>query len=101
MKYEPNRTSNDTLNEIANQAKTVLEKGNLRHVIIRDANGKQIVDFTMTIAVALVVVALLFQPLGTFALVGAIIYGMVKKVRVEVVSSIKDSDDVIEINKDE
>lgn len=101
MTNKPKRTSNDTLNELADQARTVIEKGNQRHIVIRNANGEQIADLTMTVAVAILVAALLLQPLGTLALVGALIYGMVAKVRVEVVRNVKDEDEVIEINTEE
>jgi hypothetical protein len=84
---------NEQLNEIGEQAKNLLDKGNSRHVVLRNADGSKIAEVSMTLA-ALVVAFVLFMPWSWFIIAAAAVYGMVKKIRVEVVRDILNDDDI-------
>ena len=88
-----NLRRNEQVNEIREQAKNLLEKGNSRHVVLRNADGSKIAELSLTVAV-IVVALLFFLPWTWFIIAAAAVYGMVKKIRVEVVRDIIDDDDI-------
>lgn len=89
--------NNETLNQIAEQARDVVQKGNQRHIVIRKQDGSEVVSFTFTVAAIAVVAMLIFQPLGTIFAIGALIYGITQKVRVEIVHDVNDDDDTVSL----
>ena len=87
----------ETFNQIVDQGKSLVEKGNQRHVVVRDESGKKLVDVTGTVAVVVMVALLLLQPLGGFIIAGSLIYGVVKKLKVELLRNVGDEDTVVEV----
>lgn len=90
---------NDQFNELGEQAKSLIEKGNARHVILRNEDGSKIVDMSLTVAIVIGAV-LLFMPWNWVIIAVAAIYGIVKKIRVEIVRDLTDEDDAIEVDLD-
>ncbi|MDQ7027398.1 MAG: DUF4342 domain-containing protein [Anaerolineae bacterium] len=91
---------NDSVNEITEKAKNIIAKGNARHVVIRSAKGDRIAEFSMTVAAIGGMILFFMAPWGWMLLLAAGFYGMMKKVRVELVRDISDDDDSIEIDID-
>jgi hypothetical protein len=88
----------EIVNEVATQARDLIEKGNHRHLVIRRADGTQLVDVSLTVAA--VIGALVFvMPWSWFIIGAASVYGIVSKLRVEVVRDTTDQDQVIEIKR--
>jgi hypothetical protein len=87
----------DTVQEIVEQGKTILQKANTRHIIIRKANGEKLVDVTLGIAVAVALLMLWFQPFGMLLGLAGLAYGLYAKLRMEVVRESSSSDNVIEM----
>ena len=92
------QNANDTVNEIVQQGREIVEKANQRHVIIRRADGTQLADVSVTVVAIAALLMFFFQPFGTFVLIGGIVYGIVSKLKVEVVHELSDGDDVVEMN---
>ena len=88
-----NLRRNEQVNEIREQAKNLLDKGNSRHVVIRNADGSKIAEFSVTVAV-IGIALLFFMPWTWFIIAAAAVYGMVKKIRVEVVRDIINDDEI-------
>jgi hypothetical protein len=84
---------NEQINEISDHAKSLIAKGNSRHVVIRDASGSKMAEFSMTVAV-IGGVLLFFLPWSWFIIAGAAVYGMAKKIRVEFVRDILNEDEI-------
>jgi hypothetical protein len=91
---------NEVVQEVTSHARELLEKGNRRHLIIRKADGSQLADVTLTVA-ATIGVLVFFMPWSWAIIGGALVYGVVSKLRVEVIRETSGQDQVIEIKKPE
>lgn len=91
---------NEQLNNLGDQAKSLVERGNARHVIIRNEDGSKVAEFSVTVAI-IGAVLLFFMPWSWFIILGAAVYGIVKKLRVEVVRDLSNDDDAIQVDLDE
>ena len=89
---------NQTVDTIAEQGREIVRKANQRHVVVRRADGTRLLDVSVTILAIVAVALFFFQPLGTFVAIGAVVYGIVNKLKVEVVHELKSKNDVVEIN---
>lgn len=76
------------------RGKQALKASSVRHVVVRGANGKKIVDVNMTLAIVIGIVAFVLA-WWLLPLIAAI--GYLAKLRVEVIREVKDDDKVIEI----
>lgn len=92
------QNTNDTVNEIVEQGRELVNKANQRHVIIRRADGTQLADVSVTMVAVAALVLFFFQPFGTFILFGGIAYGIISKLKIEVVHELASGDDVVEMN---
>lgn len=87
--------SQDTVNEVLDQGKSLLNKASSRHLIIRKANGEKLADVSFLVA-AVAVILLLWIPIGIpLALVG-LAYGLYAKLKVEVVRDLGDGNTVVD-----
>lgn len=94
------KRKNEGLDQVAEKAKELVDRGNQRHIVIRNSENKQIADLTFTSAAIIGLILLFFQPFGTFALVVGTIYAIATKMRVEVVRDVTSKDDEIELPQD-
>src|SRR5689334_20206179 len=88
---------NDTVNEVVEQGKELIQKANSRHIIVRKANGEKLIDVTFTVAAVVVLFLLWIQPFGIFLTIGGIAYGLYSKVKLEIVRELNSGDNVVEI----
>lgn len=91
--------SKDTVNDILEQGRGLVQRGNERHIIVRRADGSQLADLTMTVAVILGVFLFFTGPWGFFIAIALTVYGLVNKVKIEVVRTLGDGDTVVELRK--
>jgi hypothetical protein len=78
-------------NQVLDRVKTLIEEGNVRRVIIRTADGRTLMDTTLTVgALAGGALALIAGPFVTA--VAAIAAAVVGRVQVEVVREVVDAD---------
>mgnify|MGYP006276849775 CR=1 FL=1 len=89
---------NDPANDIIEKGKEILEQGNIRRVVIRKEDGDTLFEVSLTVAVIAVLVLLLIGPLGVMITLGGIFYGIVTKVRIEVVRELTDGDTIVELD---
>lgn len=87
----------ETFNQIVQQGQNLVEKGNQRHVVIRDAEGQKIIDLTGTLAVIIMAGLLLFQPIGGFVMAAGFIYGVTKRLKIEFLRNVNEEDSVVEM----
>lgn len=87
----------ETVNQLLDQGKDLVEKGNQRHIVVRTANGEKLIDVSFTVAAIVVVVLFFMQPIGWLVAIGASIYGVTKKLKIEVARTLTDEDNVVEI----
>jgi hypothetical protein len=87
----------ETVNQLVEQGKSLVEKGNQRHIVIRDAAGKKLIDVSFTVAVVVAAALFFMQPFSWFVAIGALIYGVATKIKIEVVRNLSDEDTVIEM----
>lgn len=88
----------ETFNQIVEQGKDIVEKGNQRHIVIRDADGKKLADLSFTVVTVIAVVLLFAQPVGWLIAIAATIYGIARKLKLEILRDITDEDNVVEVN---
>lgn len=88
----------NTGNDLLEQARQVIEQGNMRRVIVRKADGETLIEVSVTLAVIAGVILLLIGPLGLMIALGAVAYGVFTKVQVEVVRELTDDDTVVQID---
>jgi len=97
-----NQTQNtSTFNDLVEKGKELVEKGNRRRVIIRNAGGKQVLEVRVTVAVAAVIIAMFIGFPGWLLLLGVVGLGVLAKLRVEIVRDISAGDDVGELELSE
>ena len=87
----------ETFNQIVKQGQNIVYKGNQRHLVIRDADDRKLVDVTGTVAVVVVAGLLFFQPIGGLILAASFIYGVAKKLKVEFLRNLNAEDNVVEM----
>ena len=95
-----NLRRNEQINEIGDQAKKLLAKGNSRHVVVRNADGSKLAEFSVTVAVIGGILLFFIMPASWFIIFAAAIYGIVKKIRVEIVRDLLEEDDSIQVDLD-
>jgi hypothetical protein len=93
------RKNDDTVDALLKRGQEFLN--NDRHIILRTADGKELLDVSMTVAFISAGVLLFFGPAGFTLALLAVIAGIVMKVRVEVVRELNDDDDTVVINNDD
>lgn len=93
-------TSSDVVNDVTERAKDLWAQGNVRHVILRTAEGRQLVELPLNWAVV-GLFALFFISGGWFILIVAAIAGIVAKMRLEIVRDLGNDDNVVEMNRDD
>ncbi|MEM9955523.1 MAG: DUF4342 domain-containing protein [Chloroflexota bacterium] len=89
------KPKNDTVNDLVDNGRDFLREANRRYVVIRNQDGSTIADLRMPIVAMIIFAMIAFQPMGTFLAVGAIVYGLVRKVKIDLVSEVKSSDDAV------
>jgi uncharacterized sodium:solute symporter family permease YidK len=87
----------ETVNQLLEQGKGLVEKGNQRHIVVRDADGKKIVDVSFTVAAIIGLVLFFMQPIGWLIAIAASIYGVMKKLKIEVARNLTEEDEVVEM----
>jgi len=87
------KNSESTMNRLMDQGRELVEKGNKRHVVLRDAKGKQLASVSLTVAALIGVASVVVFPLWGVALLVLIAIGA--RIKVELVREITDDDDVI------
>jgi hypothetical protein len=88
------------VDRLVEQGRELVQKGNKRHVVIRNAEGKQIASVSLTVAVVVALAAVVLLPFwGIILLVigGFIATGM--KMKVELIREISDDDNVVQGQK--
>lgn len=91
----------DSFDSVLEQGRSIVQRGNTRHIIVRNSQGEVLFDVTATVAVVIAVMLLFFGPAGLFLTLLAVGAGIVTKVRVEVVRDLDAGDDTVVIEKDE
>lgn len=93
------RKNQETFDRIADSARDLVSRGNQRHIVIRDKDGKSIADVTVTTAIIAGIV-LFFVPGFQIILIAAVLYGLFAKLRVEIVRDLDDDDETVVIDDD-
>lgn len=97
-KIEPNKGS-DTVSEVVERGKQLIEQGNMRRLVVKTNDGRTIADVPLTIvAVAAFVTIVTWQIWLPILLV---VFGIIARVKVEVVREVNEKDDVIQMPRDE
>jgi hypothetical protein len=94
----------DTVNEVVEQGKSLIQRANTRHIIIRKQNGDKVVDITFGVAALIGLLLLWVQPFGIFLAIAGIAYSFYAKYRLEIVHEVGSSNNVVEMrmpNEDE
>ena len=91
------KQKNDTVDNLIEDGRDLLSKANRRHIVVRDRNNATLLDLNMTTVAIIVFLMFLLQPLGTFVAICAIAYGLIRKVKVEIVRELTSDDDVIDV----
>lgn len=95
---EPNKNS-DAMNDVMERGKQLIEQGNTRRLIVKTNEGRTVADVPLTIvAVAAFVTIITWQIWLPILLV---LFGIVARVKVEIVREVSEKDDVIQMPRDE
>lgn len=89
---------NSVVEGLVEQGRDIVHKASQRHVIIRRADGSQLADVSVPIVVIAIAAMFFLQPIGSFVAIGSIIYGIVNKLKIEVIHEVSQADDVVEMN---
>jgi hypothetical protein len=95
---------NDTVNEVVEQGRSLIQKANARHIILRKPNGEKLIDVTFGVAAVIALLLLWVQPFGIFLAIAGIAYSFYAKLRMEIVREVSSGDNVVEMrmpNEDE
>jgi hypothetical protein len=87
----------DTVNEVVEQGKSLIQKANTRHIIIRKQNGEKVVDVTFGVAAVIALLLLWVQPFGIFLVIAGIAYSFYAKLKLELVHEVGSSNNVVEM----
>lgn len=91
----------DVVSELTQQGRDLVNKANERHIIVRKADGTKLADVSVTMfAIGIILALTMFQPFGTLLIGVGVVYGIVNKLKVEVVHELTGNDEMIEINTD-
>lgn len=93
------RKDNDLVNDLSERARDLWEQGGARHVVLRTAEGRQLLEVPLNWTVV-ALFSLFFISGGWMILLVSAIIGFIAKMRVEIVRDIDNDDDVVEINRD-
>lgn len=85
-------------NEIVERTKEILHAGNIRHVIIKNAEGRTLIDSSLTIAVALSAALIFFIPGGLFIAILVAVAAVYMRLKIEIVRELTDEDEIITLN---
>lgn len=96
MTNKPSK-SNDTVQEMGERVRDIISQGNARRLVLRTAEGNKLIELSLTAAVVIGALLVMFLPGGMFFAFLALAAGIVLKLRVEVLRELTDSDDVIEV----
>lgn len=88
----------DTLNSFLDRSKHLAEKGNQRHLIIRNKNGTKVAEFSLTVVVILGAI-LVFSGWGIPLIIVGTLIGIAAKLQVEIVRDLAEDEKVIKIKK--
>lgn len=88
------KQAEDVAREAAQRGRKLFQASSVRHVVIRGANGKKLVDMNMVLAVVLGVIAFVF---AWWLLPLVLVVGYLAKLRVEIIREVSDDDKVIDI----
>lgn len=95
---EPNKNS-EAMNDVMERGKQLIEQGNTRRLVVKTNDGRTVGDVPLTIvAVAAFVTIITWQIWLPILLV---IFGIVARVKVEIVREVSEKDDVIQMPREE
>ncbi len=84
---------NDVANDLNSRLQGAIEKGNARRVIVRKANGESLINVTLTTAVIVGAIGMIFlTELTMLVLILSVAAGVYYKAKIEVVSVVEDTD---------
>lgn len=95
---QQNVNVNETVDNIVHEGRKIVKKANQRHIVIRNADGTQIADISMTIFAIIVAAMFFLPPFGTIAAFVAVAYGLYNKVKIEVIHELDADNTVVEVN---
>ncbi len=88
------------VDRLLEQGKDIVQRGNKRHVVIRNADGTQIASISLTVAVIIGLAATILLPFwGIILLALAGFFAAGKRVKVELVRELTDDDNVVQGDK--
>lgn len=92
MSQKPKNTQNDLME----RGKELLHQGNIRRIIIRNAEGRVLLDTSLTVATATVLgLAILLPGSGLFLALIAAVGALYARLKIEVVRELGDGDSVV------
>lgn len=95
---EPNKNS-DAMNDVMERGKQLIEQGNTRRLVVKTNDGRTVADVPLTIvAVAGFVTIITWQIWLPILLV---LFGIVARVKVEIVREVSEKDNVIQMPREE
>lgn len=95
-----NNQFNDTMNDISGRLQDVIENGNKRRVLIRKENGDTLVNVTLTTAVVVVGLGMIFlSQLTILAGIVAIAAGVYTRASIELVREVGENSEVVTVEK--
>jgi hypothetical protein len=83
----------DAVQMIANQGKELLNEGNRRRVIARYPDGRVLLDISMTTAVVVAALVVMFMPFGWLVIGGVAAFGISQKIKLDFVRELGDGDE--------
>ena len=87
---------NNQDNQIVERIKEVVEKGNQRHLIVKNADGRVLVDLSVTVSVIIGIVAFFIPVLAAMLFIGFVIAAFAK-FKIEIVHTLGDDDHYIQM----
>ena len=89
----------DTVKEVVEQGKELLNQANKRHIIVSKPNGEKVIDVTFGVAAVVGLLLLWIQPFGVILAFAGAAYGIYSKLKVEIVQELGGSNNVVEVRK--
>ncbi|MCA9913571.1 MAG: DUF4342 domain-containing protein [Anaerolineae bacterium] len=88
------------VDRLLEQGKDIVQQGNARHLVIRNADGTQIASISLTVAVVLGFASMILLPFwGMILLVAAGFFAAGKRIKVELVRELTNDDNVVQGEK--
>lgn len=91
---------NSTGNDLMERVQDLVKQGNMRRLVIRTSEDKTLIEVSLTIVTAGLVLALLAGVIVP-VLILAVIAAVVARARIEIVREITDDDDIVEYHEEE